>query len=247
VPFTLHRGDALTVLRTMPDASVDAVITDPPYNSGGRTSAERTSKTARAKYTSGDAQHPLADFPGDNRDQRSFGYWLTLLLTECYRVTADSGMALVFIDWRQLPTASDALQAAGWIWRGIAPWHKPAARPRKGGLKQDCEFILWGSKGAIDTARHAVYLPGLYTASQPQGRKRVHITQKPVEVMQQLVQICPPGGTVLDPFAGSGSTGVAALREGRSFVGIELSETHFHMARRRLSTESVVVNRSIAR
>lgn len=62
----------------------------------------------------------------------------------------------------------------------------------------------------------------------------MHITQKPVEVMQELVKICPPGGTVLDPFAGSGTTGVAALREGRQFIGIELSEHYADITEARL-------------
>ena len=120
---------------------------------------------------------------------------------------------MVFSDWRQEPTTSDALQMAGWTWSGTIPWIKPTSRPRKGGPKQDSEFIAWGVKGSLDQIRD-LYLPGHYIASQPR-KDRVHITQKPVEIMQQLVQVCPEGGTVLDPFTGSGSTGVAALSEGR--------------------------------
>ncbi|MEU4200792.1 site-specific DNA-methyltransferase [Streptomyces sp. NPDC026294] len=236
MPYTLHRGDALTVLADLPDNSVDALITDPPYNSGGRTSGERTGRTARAKYTAADAEHNLANFPGENRDQRSYGFWLTLLLTESYRATVESGTALIFTDWRQLPTTTDALQAAGWTWRGIASWHKPVSRPQKGRLKQSCEYIVWGTKGPVDANRNPVYLPGLYTASQPR-KDRVHITQKPTEVMQELVKICPPAGTVLDPFAGSGSTGVAALREGRQFIGIELSDHYADIANERMEHE----------
>lgn len=230
--YTLHRGDALTVLKALPDESVDAVITDPPYNSGGRTSSERTARTARAKYTSGDARHDLANFPGENRDQRSYRAWLTELLTEAYRASREHAVVMVFSDWRQDPTTSDALQMAGWTWHGKMPWIKPASRPRKGGPKQDSEFILWGVKGTLDNTRD-LYLPGHFIASQPR-KDRVHITQKPVEVMQQLVQVCPPGGTVLDPFTGSGSTGIAALKEGRNFVGVELSDHYAGIAERRL-------------
>ncbi|WP_269857996.1 DNA-methyltransferase [Streptomyces sp. RPT161] len=230
--YTLHRGDALTVLKALPDESIDAVITDPPYNSGGRTSSERTSRTARAKYTSGDAAHDLANFPGENRDQRSYRSWLTELLTEAYRAATEHSVAMVFTDWRQEPTTSDALQMAGWTWTGTIPWIKPASRPRKGGFKQSSEFILWGVKGTLDKDRD-LYLPGHFIASQPR-KDRVHITQKPVEVMQQLVRICPEGGTVLDPFTGSGSTGVAALREGRDFIGVELSPHYADVAEERL-------------
>ncbi|SEM66223.1 DNA-methyltransferase [Streptacidiphilus jiangxiensis] len=233
--YTLHRGDALSVLAQLPDNSVDAVITDPPYNSGGRTAKERTSRTAKQKYTSNDAKHDLPDFPGENKDQRSYGFWMTLLLTEAYRVCREGGVLLVFTDWRQSGVTEDALQAGGWLWRGIVPWHKPQARPQTGRFTQNCEFVYWGSKGAIDGSRNPVHLPGWYSASQPSGRERVHITQKPVSVMRDLVKICVPGGVVLDPFAGSGSTGVAALLEGRDFVGVELARRNYRNASRRLA------------
>ncbi|MFD4785658.1 DNA-methyltransferase [Streptomyces sp. NPDC058459] len=185
--YTLHRGDALTVLKTLPDESVNAVITDPPYNSGGRTSSDRTGRTARAKYVTSGSAHDLQNFPGENRDQRSYRSWLTTLLTEAYRAATEHSVAMVFSDWRQEPTTSDALQMAGWTWSGTIPWIKPASRPRKGGFKQSAEFITWGVKGSLEKDRD-LYLPGHFIASQPR-KDRVHITQKPVEIMQQLVQI----------------------------------------------------------
>lgn len=115
----IHRGDALSVLTTLPDGAVDAVITDPPYNSGGRTATQRRTQSARDKYVSSGAQHQLADFEGDSRDQRGYLAWLTLVLTECYRIAGPGAPLLVFTDWRQLPVTSDALQAAGGTWRGI--------------------------------------------------------------------------------------------------------------------------------
>jgi site-specific DNA-methyltransferase (adenine-specific) len=231
--WTMHRGDALTVLHALPTSSADAVITDPPYNSGGLTAAQRTSDTARGKYVSGDAQHQLPDFDGDSRDQRGYLAWLSLVLGQCYRIARAGAPLLVFSDWRQLPITSDAIQAAGWTWRGIVPWHKPISRPAKGGFRRSCEYVLWASKGRVNTD-HEVYLDGWFSASQPRGTKRHHITQKPAELMRDLVQICPPGGTVLDPFAGSGSTGTAALATGRSFVGIELSARYAAVAEERL-------------
>ncbi|MEU3599286.1 site-specific DNA-methyltransferase [Streptomyces sp. NPDC006798] len=235
MPFSLHQGDALTVLSGLPGDSVDSVITDPPYNSGGRTAKERTSRTARQKYTSADAGHTLPDFTGENMDQRSYGFWLTQIMTEAHRLTRTGGTALVFTDWRQLPITTDAFQAAGWLWLGVLTWHKPQARPQKGKFRQDCEYIVWGAKGKVDASRNPVYLPGLYSASQPSGKDRKHITQKPVSVMRELVQICPPGGTVLDFCAGSGSTGVAALLEGRSFIGVEKTEHYAEIAADRLT------------
>ncbi|MFJ2292114.1 DNA-methyltransferase [Streptomyces sp. NPDC087894] len=235
--WTLHHGDALTLLPTL-DTPVDAVICDPPYNSGGRTMTERTSRTAREKYLSEAGRNhgfDLGDFTGDNRDQRSYLAWLSLILAQCHRLTRPGGAALVFSDWRQLPVTTDALQAAGYTWRGIAVWHKPNARPQPGRLRQNCEFIVWGSNGAMVPGNDPVYLPGMFSGSQPAGKNRQHITQKPESVMRELVRIVPEGGTVLDPFTGSGTTGVAALAEGRHFIGIEQSATYADTARPRLA------------
>lgn len=230
----LHRGDALALLPTFPVGAADVVIADPPYNSGGRTPSERRTQSARDKYVSSDAKHSLADFAGDNRDQRSYGYWLSLILAECYRITGPGGIACVFTDWRQLPSTTDALQAAGWVWRGVITWQKPNNRPRRGGFRQSTEYIVWGTHGALLAERNPVCLPGLLTGSQPSGGTRVHITQKPVAVMRELVKVCPPGGTVLDPFTGSGSTGEAAIAEGRRFIGIEQTEHYHNIAANRL-------------
>lgn len=232
--WSIHTGDALTLLPTL-DTLVDAVICDPPYNSGGRTNAERRSQGARDKYVSGDAQHDLPDFDGDTRDQRSYIHWLGLILADSYRLTRPGGSLLAFTDWAQLPATSDALQAAGWTWRGIIPWRKPINRPVKNGFRRECEYVLWGSRG--EPLRHAptIYLPGWLEGSQPRGKDRLHVTQKPLGIMRQLVRIAPEGGTILDPFTGSGTTGVAALDERRCFIGIEHSKAYATAARERLS------------
>jgi site-specific DNA-methyltransferase (adenine-specific) len=177
----------------------------------------RSGQSLAPRKEASNSAHDLQTFPGENRDQRSYRSWLTELLTEAYRATVEHAVAAVFSDWRQEPTTSDALQMAGWAWSGTIPWIKPASRPRKGGFKQASEFITWGVKGTLDHSRD-LYLPGYFIASQPR-KDRVHITQKPIRIMQKPVRICPHDGTVLDPFTGSGTTGVAALREGRHFVG----------------------------
>lgn len=230
--YTIHRGDALTILQTIPTGTVDAVICDPPYNSSAGGAGVRAS--ARDKYVSGDANHDLADFAGDQRDQRSFTAWLAMVYADCLRTARPGASLLAFTDWRQLPVASDAVQAGGWIWRGIIPWHKPINRPRRDGFRAACEYVLWASKG--EPYRHApsIYLPGLLNGSQPSGKKRRHITEKPVGVMAELVKICPEGGLILDPFCGSGSTGEAALTTGRRFTGIELSAHYAAIAEERL-------------
>lgn len=232
---TLYRGDALAVLRELPTGSVDAVITDPPYSSGGMFRSDRTQDT-RVKYTRRKHRAPSSlDFAGDSRDGRGWAHWMALWLGEALRITRPGGALVMFTDWRQLPTATDAVQAGGWVWRGVVPWIKPDARHQPGRYAQAAEFVVWGTAGPRPIEGST--LPGYYLARSPRATDpdgRHHITQKPLDVMRSLVQICPLGGTVLDPFAGSGQTGVAALVEGRRFVGCEITDHYAEVAESRI-------------
>ena len=235
---TLYGGNALALLAVLPDASVDAVITDPPYSSGGQFRGDRMGDV-HSKYVNNDsiAGQALTVFAGDNRDQRAYGYWCALWLAECLRVTKPGGTCLLFTDWRQLPITTDALQAGGWVWRGIVPWVKPDARPRAGRFSAQCEYVIWGSAGAMPIELGDQCLPGFYQARAP--REREHITQKPLSVMRSLVKIAPKGGTVLDPFMGAGTTGIAAVIEGRDFVGAEVTEHYQRIARERIEASII--------
>jgi site-specific DNA-methyltransferase (adenine-specific) len=228
------QGEALAHLKTLDDCSVDAVLTDPPYCSGGLSAGQRQQAPSK-KYQSSTVQKEFADFPGDNRDQRSFITWATLWLAEACRVTKPGGVCMMFTDWRQLPAMTDALQAGGWLWRNIVVWDKPTARPSKGEFKRQCEFVLVGSKGKLAHTTDRC-LPGVFRHSIVSGTKRMHLTEKPVPLLHDLLQITPEGCTVLDPFAGSATTAQACLETGRRFIGIELSQTYFETACTRLKT-----------
>lgn len=228
----LYKGDALAVLRELPDASVDAVVTDPPYSSGGFMRGDRMQDTV-SKYvqTGSKRSETIGQFTGDNKDQRAFGYWSALWLGECARVVKPGGFALVFTDWRQLPATTDYFQAGGFIWRGIVPWVKNQFRPVAGRYGAQCEYVVWGTNGARSLDYTAPVYPGWYEVATT--RKRNHVTEKPVELMRQL--LAPVGsGVILDPFMGSGTTGVAALMDGFGFVGIELTGHYFDIAERRI-------------
>lgn len=231
---TLHLGDCLDVMRSLPDASVDAVIADPPYSSGGQFRGDRMGKPS-VKYQSSGTVRAYHEFDGDNRDQRSFGFWCTLWLSECLRVARPGAPICLFADWRQLPITTDALQAAGWTWRGVAVWDKTeAARPQVGRFRAQTEFVAWGSKGGMAARRDVGCLPGVFRHVVRQDDKH-HLTGKPTELMRAVVGICPPGGTVLDPFMGSGTTGVACVLTGRRFLGIELKPAYHEIVGRRLA------------
>lgn len=109
----LYLGDTLAVLAELETGSVDALITDPPYSSGGMVRSDRMAKTSTEYVQSDSANQSLTDFSGDNRDQRAYAQWMALWLTEASRVVNPGGVALLFTDWRQLPSTTDALQAGG--------------------------------------------------------------------------------------------------------------------------------------
>lgn len=79
--------------------------------------------------------------------------WAAEWLYLARRAAKPGAPVCMFIDWRQLPCASDALQWAGWIWRGIAVWDKGNSRPQKGRFRQQAEYIVWGSNGDMPVSR----------------------------------------------------------------------------------------------
>lgn len=235
--WTMVCGESFAWLCEQPDASFDALVTDPPYSSGGFVRGDRM-VNARTKYVVNNAKHDLQDFSGDNRDQRGYLAWCAMWLSESLRLLRPGSPACVFTDWRQLPITTDAFQAGGFVWRGVGVWTKNnGSRPQMGRFRSDAEFLVWGSAGPMRSGEDVGCLAGAWTAAPVPGIDREHITEKPVEVMTEIVRIAPPGGIVLDPFAGSGSTGVAALRVGRRFVGIEKSPHYFDTACTRLRAE----------
>lgn len=239
--FAMLRGESLALLKTLPDASVDAVVTDPPYSSGGFTRGDRTDPASK-KYVQNGTILERPEFAGDNRDQRGFEYWCVLWLAECLRVAKPGAPICVFTDWRQLPTTTDAVQAGGWVWRGIVAWDKTrGCRPTMGRFASQCEYIVWGSAGPMPQRTDVGCLWGCISEPVDQQDKH-HITGKPTRVMQELVKVCPPGGLVLDPFAGSGTTGVAAPLEGRRFVGVEITDANCKVARDRLEAAAANVS-----
>lgn len=234
---TLYLGDAMKLLwgGVLQAQSVDMLLADPPYCSGGLTRTERKAAPSKKYQQSGFMKKE--DFPGDERDERSFVLWSTMWMTECYRIMKPGSSALVFSDWRQLANTADSIQAAGFVFRGIVPWAKAGARPQPNSFRAQCEYAVWATKGEIDRkpTPGAKYLPGVFSCSAPSGPNREHMNQKPVGLLKSLMEICPDGGTVLDPFMGSGSTGVAAAQTGRSFVGIEMTEHYYQVAKRRIA------------
>lgn len=246
---TIYHGEACAVLADLPPASVDVVLTDPPYSSGGMFRGDRT-RDVDDKYTQpgGGGGSPLVKksfgvFDGDAKDQRSWMLWTTAWSWGAREVIRPGGYMFAFTDWRQLPATTDALQLGGWTWRGVLAWDKGQDRgmPVRGFFRSNVEFVAWGTSGPLVDRDKVEAFPGaVITApvrSDADGPK-VHPTQKPTALLKHLLSVVPGENlAVLDPFMGSGSTIVAAKYAGHRAVGIEVSERYCEIAAKRCAQE----------
>lgn len=227
---TLYLGDALNVLPTL--GKVDAVITDPPYSSGGQFRGDRTQKTS-IKYVQTDSVFTARDeFSGDNRDQRAFLVWATLWCGHLLQIARPGATLCVFTDWRQLPTMTDAVQCGGWVWRNLVTWWKPGIRMQRGRFSSSAEYLVYASHGVPVEGERSPQ--NVLSYAPVGGEDKDHIAEKPVGLIGEIIGITPAAATVIDPFMGSGTTGVACMRQGRRFIGVEISEVYFDLACKRL-------------
>lgn len=217
---TLYLGDCREVVPTLPRA--DVLITDPPY-----------------KVTSGGFGELEGGFGGwikDSYDNKGsivecdidWSEWLDLMPT----ALAPDAQIYVFSNDRNLPVAWAAAEEAGFKFHRLLTWDKRAALPNRW-YQQTCEFVWFGRQGKAfmiaDPSSKA--LQSIFQRDESE-----HPTEKPVGLCQLYIENSTArGGTVLDPFMGSGTTGVAAIRSGRKFIGIELTERWFDVACERIA------------
>lgn len=223
--YTLYKNDFRDLKQRILSASVDAVITDPPYGSGGFT-VKDVLKTSKTKYVSSSAsyQTTLLDIDGDSQHPEAWKQLMQGVCLEAKRVLKPGGILVMFIDWRNLAALQSCIHASGLTQRGVSVWDKgPASRPMKNGFRNQAEYLLWATQGKMPSTHPPVYLPGVFRHTTMTNGK-VHITQKPESLMAEIIRICPPGGLIFDPFMGSGTTGVSALKSGRKFIGCETVE-----------------------
>ena len=240
---TIYHGDCRDILPHL--EPVDLVLTDPPYSSGGMTRSDRNLKTSD-KYVMTGTDLIRPEFSGDNRDQRSFLLWCELWMRDCLKLAKKGAVLASFIDWRQLPTLTDAVQVAGWVYRGITVWDKTeAARPQKGWFRAQAEFLVLASAGPLEVDRDGISSPGVFRYGITQSEKE-HITGKPVKLCFDIIRTTPKFQTILDPFMGSGTTLVAAKQLCREAIGIEIEEAYCAIAVRRLQQEILPLTEVLA-
>lgn len=228
---TLVHADSLSWMLEQPDSDpFDVVIADPPYCAATR--GGRVGQSSATKYTSTDAKRQFVAFDGDHRDQRSFQLWTTMWSGAAYRLTREGGALLAFIDFRNVAAMVDAIQAGGWCYDGVIPWIKNRGRPRLGWYQtSQSEFVVVGRKGPTDRSQRRCG-PAYVQSSAPS--KRVHPTQKPIEVITQLLEFRSDWQRILDPFGGSATTAAAAMQLGRRATVIESNAEYYRLACERI-------------
>jgi DNA modification methylase len=224
---TLYHGDCIEVMADMPDRSVDVVLTDPPYSSGGRRENARSLRKSMTRSVEDEAW-----IRGDAMSTNGFTYLLRLCGIEWRRLLGEGGHVLSFIDWRMAPHLAAALETADLRQHPILVWDKQHFG-MGAVFRNQHEFIVHMTVGSPgDPQRRDVG----NVLRFPPVRDGDHPTEKPGPLLRTLLTVvAPPRGMVLDPFAGSGSALLAAQSLGHRAIGIESDERYCEVAAKRLS------------
>jgi site-specific DNA-methyltransferase (adenine-specific) len=229
---TIYHADGVQVVSDLPRDSVDVVVTDPPYSSGARQSAQMRSRGSMRREEGKWGKDKWIG--SDNLSAHGFAMLVRLFSVECFRVTKVDGHLFSFIDWRQWPVLAGTTESAGWTLRTCLTWDK-VHFGMGNGFRQQAEYVLHASKGTADNfLRHDVGTVLRY----PREADDLHPTQKPLNIVQTLLSAVP-GHIILDPFAGSGTTGVAAKALGRRAILADNDESHCETAAQRCSQETL--------
>lgn len=219
--------DCLEGLAAVPDKSVDTIITDPPYF-----------LTMGHAGDKGNAKNAMLNSNRTFNDLAICAPFYKELFNEYRRVLKDDGHFYFFTDWRGYAFYFPLINAALPV-RNLIVWDKKSGPGSYYSYAH--EFVIFGTaapklrnKGGTNVLRMAAFSSG---AKSTNGEK-VHPTQKPVELIAKFIEdSTEPGAVILDTFMGSGTTAVACLRTGRSFIGFELDEGYHAIAQQRIAEE----------
>lgn len=223
--LNLMQGNCLELMKDIPDGSVDAIITDPPYN------------ISRDN-----------NFHTMGRVGIDFGEWdkdfdLTSWIKVAEPLLKKGGNIVIFNDWKNMSYIVEELELNGFQIKDLIRWKKTNAMPRNRDRRfiTDYEVAVWavkkGGKWTFNRLSDTYEIPEIVGGLTPKSEKLDggHTTQKPVYVMEWIIErLTDEGQNILDPFSGSGTTGVACKNLGRNFIGFELDETYFNIAKERI-------------
>ena len=224
--------DCIEGMKLMADGSVDAIITDPPYNlvekKGGNLHLFRQSEVRDNNFYSKESMFFDTGF-----DQISW-------LSEANRVLKRGGHFIIFNDWENMSQLSAELKRLKVKVKCLGHWQKTNPQPAewKRRFVTGREYFLHAIKNGkytfnVDSLNKGVFEMGLTKMSEKKHGR--HPNQKPLDLMEEIIRIVTnEGDVVLDCFAGSGSTNVACKNTNRNCIGIELDQRFSEIARKRL-------------
>ena len=216
VDIKLIQGDCLEVMNKLIEQKikVDAIITDPPY--GMNLKPQRIS----AKFKN-------IKIINDNTLD-----WCDDFFDMCYKLTPKNSGSMFFCSQHSIDKFIVSGKKSGFDIKNLMVWDKDWFG-MGGNWRPNCEFILLMTKGRFVT--HSNNKSNILKFRRLSSQKMQHVAQKPVELMEELIKEPDYDPmTILDPFMGSGTTGVACVNLNRNFIGIELDENYFNIAQNRI-------------
>ena len=210
-----YHMDALDMMRGLPEGCVDCVVTDPPYPtiSGGKNSAPGYGFRSSVLRENDGKIFAHNDTPASK------------YLPEVYRLLRDGGHCYVMTNVLNLREMLNLAYEIGFGFHNLLVWQKNTGTANRWYMKF-AEYTLFLRKGPARTINN----PGssnIFAADNP--RNKAHPTEKPVELMEHyILNSTQPGDIVLDPFAGSGSTLIAAQKNGRRWIGCEIDPSYYY-------------------
>ena len=216
----LKLGDCLNVMKTIPSASIDLCLTDPPYNIARKNNFVTMGRAG-------------IDFGDWDKNFDLFSY-----INEVSRIVNKNGSFVVFNAWKNLGAIANYAESQGFETKDMIRLEKSNPMPRNRDRRYitDYECAIWFvKKGAKWTfnRQDSKYQRPKFVASIESG---LHPTQKNLSLMENLLKIhSNDNDTVIDPFMGSGTTGVACKNLNRNFIGIELDEGYYNIAKERIN------------
>ena len=226
----IEQCDFKAFLRNMPKNSVDLVLTDPPYTISRKTGFK-------------DVKNGVKRFAVN----MEFGEWdkvqidLDALASGAYYALRKGGTAIVWYDIWKITPLQEALEKAGFTMFRLIVWQKTNPVPlnsKVNYLSNSREIAVLAVKGGKPVF-HGTYNNGVYDYPIPRHNgNRIHPTQKPIDLFADLIcQHSNIGDLVIDPFLGSGTTAIAALRERREFKGCDIDAKYTMAAKKRVKNE----------
>ena len=230
----LIKGDCLEYMAAMPDASVDIVVTDPPYLMDYKT-GRRNGKSDKFKVErTNDETHKFATtIEGDNDPELISKY-----IAECHRIMKDDTAMYMFCNSNKVAYFVNELEKFFTI-RNIIVWVKNnhTAGDLNYAFGKKHEFIILVNKG--DAKIRGKRIQDVWKFDKVVGKGQLHQNQKPVPLLKQCIEKhSDEGDVVFDGFGGSGSTAVAARDTGRGYIVIELDDEYYDVAKKRLAEEN---------